>query len=138
MFLSDDFANRFLQTPFETEKTSGRNGAKGTVNKCAILFMCIAPYKQQYREQKCNRGADLEESDFEMEEKTKSSTSFLHLGAVEFSSRMKFVLHYSCDKPRLAFSVAWFSRQIRYACATSPQTTRFAIFIRNEVRFQFS
>ena len=31
MFLSDDFANRFLQTPFETEKTSGRNGAIGTV-----------------------------------------------------------------------------------------------------------
>ena len=31
MFLLDDFANRFLQTPFETEKTSGRNGAIGTV-----------------------------------------------------------------------------------------------------------
>ena len=73
MFLLDDFANRFLQTPFETEKTSGRNGAIGTVMRYILSYWYYYSHVSLHVNNNIKNGnvievRDLEESDFEMED----------------------------------------------------------------------
>ena len=73
MFLLDDFANRFLQTPFETEKTSGRNGAIGTVMRFILLYWYYYSHVSLHVNNNIKNGnvievRDFEESDFEMED----------------------------------------------------------------------
>ena len=88
----------------------------------------------------------LEESDFEMEEGTKSS--FMHLGAVdiipewlsfrnEFRSRMKFALH-SYDKLHWRSRSRGFRARSVTRAQLAPRLHDLRFSIRNEVLFQFT